>query len=201
MTRPEFVVTWDYRCPFARNFCEHVLEGLAGGAAWDVTFRPFSLEQAHVGEDEADVWDDPAKADAVVAMQAGIAARDRFPDKFAAAHAALFAARHDHGLDLRDHDVVRAALETAGLDAGAVFAEIAAGAPLKTFKEEHEQLVAAHAVFGVPTVIVGDEAVFVRVMTRPRGDAEAAAATVERVLDLVTACPDINELKHTRIPR
>ena len=33
-----FAVTWDYRCPFARNAHEHVLDGLAAGAAaW--TFR------------------------------------------------------------------------------------------------------------------------------------------------------------------
>jgi hypothetical protein len=43
-----FAVTWDYRCPFARNAHEHVLDGLAAGAEWDVTFLPFSLGQVHV---------------------------------------------------------------------------------------------------------------------------------------------------------
>jgi hypothetical protein len=37
----DFAVTWDYRCPFARNAHEHVLAGLADGADWDVTFVPF----------------------------------------------------------------------------------------------------------------------------------------------------------------
>ena len=27
-----FAVTWDYRCPFARNIHEHLLTGLAAGA-------------------------------------------------------------------------------------------------------------------------------------------------------------------------
>ena len=54
-------------------------------------------------------------------------------------------------------------------------------------------------VFGVPTFIVGDHAVFVRLMARPEGDADAARATVERVLGLITDHPDLNEFKHTRL--
>ena len=52
MTRA-FAVTFDYRCPFARNAHEHLLAGLAGGADWDVTFVPFSLGQVHVGRGRA----------------------------------------------------------------------------------------------------------------------------------------------------
>ena len=53
-----FSVTWDYRCPFARNAHEHLVAGLAGGADWDVTFVPFSLSQVHVPEGGTPVWDD-----------------------------------------------------------------------------------------------------------------------------------------------
>ncbi len=197
----EFAVAWAYRCPFARNFCEHVLVGLAAGAPWDVTFVPFSLNQVAVAEGEPDVWDAPEKAPSLLAMQAGIAVRDRFPEAFLATHAALFAARHDEGLDLREPEVVRAALEEGGADVEAVMAEVASGAPLETFRKEHERAVADHAVFGVPTVIAGDRATFVRVMHRPGGNAEVALSTVERVLDLVTGWPQLNELKHTTIPR
>ena len=31
-----FAVTWDYRCPFARNAHEHLAAALAGGADWEV---------------------------------------------------------------------------------------------------------------------------------------------------------------------
>ena len=37
-----FAVSWDYRCPFARNAHEHLVDGLRGGANWDVTWVPFS---------------------------------------------------------------------------------------------------------------------------------------------------------------
>ncbi|HEX2039338.1 MAG TPA: DsbA family protein [Acidimicrobiales bacterium] len=196
-----FTVTWDYRCPFARNAVEHILTGLEAGAPWDVRFAPFSLSQVHVRESEADVWDDPTMRDTLLAMQAGIAVRDSIPDAFPRVHGALFAARHDEGRDLRDAAVVRAVLQEQEVDPDAVFAEIDGGGPLEAFRREHEQLVAEHSVFGVPTFVADGRAVFVRLMSRPQGDADLACQTIDRVLHLVAGWPDLNEFKHTTIPR
>lgn len=198
----EFAVTWDYRCPFARNFHEHVLTGVAAGADWDVRWIPFSLDQVHVEEGDPDAWDNPATCRSLLAGQVGVAIRDHWPDKFVAAHQALFDVRHEQGGDLRDEAALRAALAGIdGLDPDEVFAEVAAGWPLEAFRKEHEAAVAEHKVFGVPTVISGDQAVFARVMHRPRGDADVAIRTVERVVDLLTGWPDLNEFKHTSIRR
>ncbi|MBV8559403.1 MAG: DsbA family protein [Acidimicrobiia bacterium] len=196
-----FAVTWDYRCPFARNASEHILTALEAGADWDVTWVPFSLNQAHVEEGDPDVWDDPAKASGLLAMEAGIAVRDRWPEVFPAVQRALFAARHDEGRDIREEDVISDVLAAHGADADEVLAEIAGGQPLKAFRTEHERAVADHHVFGVPTFIADGQAVFVRVMDRPKGDAERARTTIERILDLLTGWPELNEFKHTSIPR
>ena len=196
-----FAVTWDYRCPFARNAHEHLIAALEGGAPWDVTFVPFSLNQVHVDEGGLDVWDDPAMAHTLLAMQAGIAVRDLMPERFLTVHAALFRARHDEGRDVREEGVIRAVLDECGVDAGRVFDEIDSGATLATFRKEHEASSAEHKVWGVPTFIAGGQAVFVRLMDRPHGDAELATRTIERVLDLVTGWPELNEFKHTSIPR
>lgn len=196
-----FSVTWDYLCPFARNAHEHLVEALEHGAPWDVTFSPFSLMQAHVEEGEPAVWDLDEPAKGVLALQAGIVVRDRHPDRFLAVHRALFAARHDEGRDLGEPDVVRAVLDGAGVPSDEVFAQVADGWPMKELRTAHEASVAEHQVFGVPTFVVGDRAAFVRLMTRPAGDADLARTTIERVLDLVTDHPELNELKHTTIPR
>jgi formate-dependent phosphoribosylglycinamide formyltransferase (GAR transformylase) len=80
-----------------------------------------------------------------------------------------------------------------------VLAEVDAGWPAKQIRTEHEDMVGRLDVFGVPTFVVGDSAVFVRLMARPEGDGELAVATIERVLGLITDHPEINEFKHTRL--
>jgi hypothetical protein len=78
---------------------------------------------------------------------------------------------------------------------------VESGWPAKIVRDEHERVVDQLEVFGVPTFIVGDSAVFVRLMSRPDGDAARARATVDRILELMTDQPEINEFKHTRLTR
>jgi hypothetical protein len=40
-----------------------------------------------------------------------------------------------------------------------------------------------------------------RLMTRPAGDGALATKTIERVVDLLNGFPELNEFKHTSIPR
>ena len=201
MALPAFAVTYDYRCPFARNAHEHVIAALEAGAGWDVTFLPFSLSQIHVQEGDTPVWDDPAKAADLLALEASVVVRDNFPDRFLATHQALFSARHDQAGDLRDEGVVRAALEVGGADADAVFAALRDGAAAKELRRTHEAAAADLHVFGVPTFIVGDRAVFVRLMTRPQGDATLATDTIEHVVSLIDGHPELNEFKYTAVSR
>lgn len=200
MGTPEsFAVTWDYRCPFARNAHEHILDGLAVGAPWDVRFVPFFLNQAHVAEGGMPAWDDPAQQSDLLALAAGVVVRDRFPDLFPTVHRSLFAIRHDEGGDLRETAVVRQALDRAGADGDLVMAEVEAGWPAKAVASEHDQVVSELDVFGVPTFIVGENAVFVRLMNRPLGDGRLARETIDRILGLIDGHPELNEFKHTRL--
>ena len=194
-----FALTWDYRCPFARNAHEHVVTALLGGADWDVTFLPFSLGQVHVEEGEPSVWERPHTDSGLLALQAAVVVRDRFPDRFLPMHLGLFQARHDRAAHLRDEAVLRDLLEHHDVDADAVFAEIATGDPLRTVQAAHEGYARSHHVWGVPTFVVGEHAAFVRFMHRPHGDVALATRTIERTVDLFEF-PDLNEFKHTSVP-
>lgn len=196
-----FGLTWEYRCPFARIVADHVITALEAGADWDVTWVPFSLTQAHIREGELDAWDDPSKADTLYAMEAGIVVRDRYPEQFLAVHRGLFDTRHVDGQDLRLPATVHDVLEAHGVPVAAVQAEIDGGRPRSEFRKAHTDSVEARNVFGVPTFLVGESAVFVRLMEGPDGDAELARRTIERVLDTITGWPGLNEFKHTSIPR
>ncbi len=195
-----FSITWDYRCPFARNANEHVLAGLATSADWDVTFVPFSLGQVHVDEGEPPIWDRPGDDSGLLALQVGTTVRDRDPERFPAVHRDLFALRHDQAGDLRDRTAVADVLDRHGVDVERVLAEVDEGIALKVVRSEHEAAAAEHDVWGVPTFISGDRAAFVRLMERATGDADASIATVERVLGLLDGVVDLNEFKRTAIP-
>jgi hypothetical protein len=199
--RTEFAVTWDYRCPFARNAHEHLLTALEGGAEWDVRFVAFSLDQAHITEEQPAVWTEPDNYPGLLANLAGIVVRDRMPDDFYRIHRALFAARHDQALDLRDRDVLAKVLGEAGVDADYVLTQIETGWPLEKLAAEHTEAVERHGVFGVPTFLAGDGAVFVRLMDRPGEDVERATSSISRILDLMDQWPELNEFKYTSLKR
>ena len=64
------------------------------------------------------------------------------------------------------------------------------------------QLLQAAAELGLDlagSFIVGDKAVFVRLLERPNGDAALATRTIERILDNVSWSA-LNEFKHTSVP-
>ncbi|MFO7590585.1 MAG: DsbA family protein [Acidimicrobiia bacterium] len=194
MTRT-ITVTFDYRCPFAYNGNATLM---AGAERLDLQPRylAFSLDQAHVGEDEPPMWErDPAEwGSGVLALLYGIAARDAFPEVFPAVHLALFAARHDHGRKIDDAGVLHDAIAGAGGDPAALADEVASGRPLKTLEAEHIEGVERWGVWGVPTFIEGDDAAFVRLMQREDVD------DLARVLALLPVT-HINEFKRPRIDR
>src|ERR1700727_716780 len=119
-----FAVTWDYRCPFARNAPEQPITALEAGADWDVRFLAFSLDQGHVEEGEPPVWDHPDRYPGLLANEGGIVVRDRFPEQFLTVHRAIFSARHVQSRDTRKREVMEAILGEAGVDSASVLAEI-----------------------------------------------------------------------------
>jgi DSBA-like thioredoxin domain len=195
-----FTITFDYLCPFARNASDVVIRALEAGARYEVDFRAFSLSQAHLEEGARPVWAAERPPSGVLALQWGLAVRDELPERFPAAHLALFAARHDQGRDLNDVDVLRDTVAAAGVDPDDIEKLVMGGHPAGALAADHTWAVDEHRAFGVPTFVVGERAVFVRLMQRPAGP-EAARSTLERLIPMVADWPDLNEFKATRIPR
>jgi hypothetical protein len=195
-----FAMTYDYRCPYARIASNHVITALRGGADWDVTFLPFSLTQNHVEDGATSVWEQPDQDSGILALQASIAIRDTQPERFLDAHVALFEHRHAAAGDLRSGATLTGVLAAVGIDTDAMWAQVDSGRPLATIEKEHTTFVESHEVWGVPTFIMGDRAVFVRLLEQSDGDLAVATRTIERVLDLIE-WPILNEFKHTNIPR
>ena len=191
-----FSITYDYLCPFARNANEMVVEARGGGADLDVSFVPFSLKEAHADEDDIPQWDLQLDelGTGVLALLWSIAVRDNYADAFLEFHVSLFNARHDDGSDISDEGVIRSVADAAGLDTVKIREYVASGAPSRTLAAEHSGALEKHDVFGVPTFIQGDEAVFVRFMDRHE------MRDLERVLEMLK-WTNLNEFKRTRIDR
>jgi hypothetical protein len=195
-----FAVTFDYLCPFARIANELVVRAQEAGAGHEVSFRAFSLTQVHLEEDATPVWETDPPPSGVLALRYGLAVRERFPDRFPAAHLALFDVRHEHGDDLNDPAVLDAAVASAGLDPAEVARAAADADVAKALAADHTWGVTEHRVFGVPTFVTDERAVFVRLMRRSPGG-EPAVATLDRLLEMIDSWTDLNEFKATRIPR
>ena len=196
----QFGITWDYRCPFARIVHKHVVDGLLDGADWKVDFVPFSLGQVHVEDGESPIWERPQDDTGILALQAAVVVRDTAPEVFPLVHRALFEARHAEGAQLREESVLRTLLDANGVDPDPVFAEVATGRPLDTVREEHTRVASELDVWGVPTFMAEGRAAFVRLMDLPIDGADARRS-VERIVDLLTGWPSLNEFKHTSLDR
>jgi 2-hydroxychromene-2-carboxylate isomerase len=198
MTR-SFGLTFDYRCPFARLVHDHVVEGLRAGAEWDVTFLPFCLGQAHVEEGEQDIWETPERDSGLLTLQLAISLRDQQKSAFLDYHQEMFNYRHVNGGSLHDRARITEIIESAGGDAAKAFADVESGRTLEVVREEHTKYVKSHQVWGTPTFIVEDKAVFVRLLDHAHGDTAAARRTIDRILDDID-WPILNEFKHTSVP-
>jgi len=177
----------------------HLVTGLQAGAKWDVTFLPFCLGQSHVEEGTSPIWETPHLDSGLFCLQVGMAARDTDIEKFWSFHLATFEYRHTQAGNLNSRENIGSLLTGAGFYAEDIFAEVDAGAPLKRIAEEHTAYVNSHEVWGVPTFIMGDSAVFVRLLAPALGDTKLAIDTINRVVDNIE-WPILNEFKHTSIP-
>ena len=101
----------------------------------------------------------------------------------------MYEHRHASAGQIKDRSDLTPVLEAVGVDVDAVWAEVDSGRPLATVEKEHTTFVDSHTVWGVPTFVVGDQAVFVRLLERPEGDADEgdgddrAAARPDRLAD------------------
>ena len=193
-----FGLTYDYRCPFAKNMHLHVVRALASGAKFDVEFLPWTMSQGHRTPGSPDVWDDPTHDGSLCALAASVSVRDEQPEHFLAAHEALFRARHESGVRLASLEDVNGVLEPVGVDIDKVAADVASRRPHRVIAETFRAM-EAYEAFGVPTFVVGRDAVFVRYMTPPTDD-DDSRRVVERILDSIVSDPALNEFKHTQVP-
>jgi len=196
---PSFDLSFDYRCPFAKNMHLHVITALRAGADLDVTFMPWSLSQGSREEGAPDVWNDPAYDADLLSLAAGISIRDQQPDVFLDAHEALFRARHGGRKRLVTLEEISDVVAPLGVDMTKVANDVESRRPHDVIAASHKEF-DRYEAFGVPTFVVNEQATFVRYMDEPTEDAQASVDLVTTLVTMMASQPAINEFKHTQLP-
>ena len=198
MTVTSFSVSYDYRCPFAKNIHLHVIEALRANAPFDVSFVPWTLSQGSREEGELGVWDDPSRESELLALAVSISLRDQQPERFLDAHEALFVARHVRGHRLNTMEDLGSVLAEVNIDFEAIVADVASRRPFDIIRDSYRDYERWDA-FGVPTFVVAGDAVFVRYMDPPNGDRAASVALITQIVTAISDNPSLNEFKHTQL--
>jgi hypothetical protein len=193
-----FQLSYDYRCPFAKNIHLHVITALRAGATFDVTFVPWTMSQGYRADGAPDTWDDPTRDPEHLALAVSASIRDHLPERFLDAHEALFRARHERAIRLVNRDEITRALEGVDIDLGPIFDDVASRRPYKVIGECFQEFERFEA-FGVPTFVVDGDATFVRYMDPPSNDASASIALIESLVSLMSNQSSLNEFKHTKV--
>ena len=116
----------------------------------EVDWRLFSLEVHNTGKTSLE---DAAEFRAATALRTAVALRDTVgPELVGRFYAALDARTWDDTQDIRDIDVIRASVATAGADPAIVDAALADASTWDRVVEEHHEVVAEVGAFGVPTI-------------------------------------------------
>jgi hypothetical protein len=194
-----FQVSYDYRCPFAKNIHLHLITALRASADFDVTFVPWTMSQGYRAAGAPDVWDDPTRDEELLALAVSTSIRDLQPEYFLDAHEVLFRARHERAIRLVTNDEISGVLSSTGVDVAQVFDDVDSRRPHKVIGESFREF-DRYEAFGVPTFVVGNDATFVRYMTPPNTDAQASITLIESLVHLMGNESALNEFKHTKVP-
>ena len=194
-----FDLSYDYRCPFAKNIHLHVLKALEAGADFNVNFVPWTMSQGYQEDGAPGVWNDPSFDAEHLSLAVSVSVRDEQPDLFLAAHGALFRARHEQSIRLVTIEEIDRVLRPLGVDMEQVCIDIASRRPHEVIGKSYEEF-STYEAFGVPTFVVNGDATFVRYMVAPNGDAAESVKIIEALITLMALEPNLNEFKHTRLP-
>jgi hypothetical protein len=194
-----FQLSYDYRCPFAKNLHLHVISALRAKADFDVTFMPWTMSQGFKGDGAPDVWDDPTRDEDLIALAVSTSVRDLQPQHFLDVHEALFRARHERAIRLVTMEEIDEVIAPSGVDLEQVHADVLARRPHQVIGESFREF-ERYEAFGVPTFVLGSDATFVRYMTAPNDQPRESIALIESLVKLMTGQSALNEFKHTRVP-
>lgn len=153
-------VWYDFVCPYAwtaqrwlfdlQQQLDHPL---------DITWRYFSIEQVNKAADAPNVWEHPndGTSSTMRAFQGVHAAGKQGEDKYLEYMAALFNQRHVNKRNLGTQSILEDTAEQVGLDLAQFRIDLQSDEVFGIFQQDHTEAVEKYGIFGVPTIMFGNE--------------------------------------------
>jgi predicted DsbA family dithiol-disulfide isomerase len=164
----------------------------------EVEWRVFSLAIVNGGEEGRTV----TGTGSVPSLRTAIAVRDSHGNRAVGEfYKAISDALHQRGAHLDDHGVIEASLREAGLQPELLRRALDDPATWESVLREHDEAVAVHKAFGVPTIVLdGDDGphMFGPIITDVPDD--AGAVELWRHFAWMARNPNVAELKRDRAP-
>lgn len=173
------------------------------GQAVEINWQPFSLVQVNNDKGpEYKVWEQPEILDgsdkALLAHQAGLAAKRQGKEAFESFFITLLRARHEDKKDLTNPAVMHEAAQAAGLDLARFREDIADPDLLKELAESHTRAVEEFGAFGVPTfVFPGGKSAFLKMFIPPD---EQAVEIYDTLFQTMSEFAHVGEIKRPQPP-
>jgi 2-hydroxychromene-2-carboxylate isomerase len=185
---------FDPMCPWAYQASKWIRTVRAANGL-EVTWRFFSLEEVNRVEGKKHPWERDWSYGWSL-MRVGAWLRRRDPALLDRWYAAVGSALHERGQQSHRREVAERIAGEMGLPAGTVAEALGDPSTTDDVRADHEWLVSTHAGFAVPTLVLGDHALFGPVVT-PAPTGEAAL----RLWDLVTGWVEFPHLYELRKPQ
>ena len=149
---------YDYLCPFASRLASWLLSlkkpDTPDMPDFDITWKTFSLEQNSSKKEGFKYWEHPDQPSiGVRALAASKAVKTQGETVFLAFHKALFTARHEERKNIGKLPVLSDIAEKSGADARKMAADLNEKACWAAVGTDHEEGVARHNLFGVPSLV------------------------------------------------
>jgi predicted DsbA family dithiol-disulfide isomerase len=164
----------------------------------DVEWRVFSLAIVNGGDEGRTATD----TGSVPSLRTAIAVRDAHGnDGVGAFYKAISDALHQRGAHIDDRAVIESSLQEAGLESELLQRALADPATWEAVQREHDEAVAVHKAFGVPTIVLdgGDGPhMFGPIITDVPDD--DGAVELWQHFAWMARNPNIAELKRDRVP-
>lgn len=153
-------VWYDFVCPYAWTAQRWLFDVQREmGSDLEIDWRYFSLEQVNKSPDAPNVWDYPndGTSSTLRAFQGVHAAGKQGEDKYLAYMAALFNQRHVNRRNLGTQAILEETAQHVGLDLLQFRTDLQSDDVFAVFQQDHTEAVEKYGVFGVPTIMFGNE--------------------------------------------